>query len=88
MAAQLGVSRTWLYEAAKIGRIPSIRIGGKDGPLRFVYEDLERWIDDARAAWHPGRSAVPTRVPEAVGRSRQTARGTRPSASSGSSSDT
>ncbi len=41
---------------------------GEDGPLRFVSEDLERWIDDARAAWHPGRSTVPTRVPAAVGR--------------------
>jgi excisionase family DNA binding protein len=76
VAAQLGVSRTWLYDAAKTGRIPSIRIGGQDGPLRFVSEDLERWIDDARAAWHPGRSIVPTRVPAAVGRSRQTTRRT------------
>jgi excisionase family DNA binding protein len=53
VAAQLSVSRTWLYDAAKTGRIPSIRIGGEDGPLRFVSEDLERWIDDARAARHP-----------------------------------
>jgi excisionase family DNA binding protein len=55
VATQLGVSRTWLYDAAKAGRIPAIRIGGEDGPLRFVREDLERWIDDARAEWTPGR---------------------------------
>ena len=54
LAAQLGVSRTWLYDAAKSGRIPSIRIGGDDGPLRFVPADVERWIDDARARWAPG----------------------------------
>jgi predicted DNA-binding transcriptional regulator AlpA len=61
VAASLGVSRTWLYDAAKCGRIPSIRIGGEDGPLRFVAADLRRWIDDARAAWVPGRPAHPTR---------------------------
>jgi excisionase family DNA binding protein len=60
LAAQLGVSRAWLYEAAKTGRIPSIRIGGEHGPLRFVPEDIQRWIDDARAEWVPGRSARPT----------------------------
>ncbi|MGH2879455.1 MAG: helix-turn-helix transcriptional regulator [Solirubrobacteraceae bacterium] len=59
VAAQLGVSRTWLYEAAKTGRIPAIRIGGREGPLRFVPEDLQRWIDDARAEWVPGRHRRP-----------------------------
>jgi excisionase family DNA binding protein len=66
LAAQLGVSRSWLYDAAKAGRIPSIRIGGEEGPLRFVLEDIERWIDDARAAWVPGHSTVPTRHPTAI----------------------
>jgi predicted DNA-binding transcriptional regulator AlpA len=61
LAAQLGVSRSWLYEAAKTGRIPSIRIGGEEGPLRFVPEDIQRWLDDARANWVPGRSTRATR---------------------------
>jgi excisionase family DNA binding protein len=61
VAVQLGVSRSWLYEAAKTGRIPSIRIGGEEGPLRFVPADIQEWIDDARAAWTPGRPTVPTR---------------------------
>jgi len=61
VAAQLGVSRSWLYEAAKTGRIPSIRIGGDDGPLRFVPEDVQTWLDDARANWMPGRSTRTTR---------------------------
>jgi len=59
VAARLGVSRTWLYDAARAGRIPSIRIGGEEGPLRFIPEDIERWLDDARTAWMPGRSARP-----------------------------
>jgi len=49
LAAQLGVSRSWLYDAAKTGRIPSIRIGGEEGPLRFHPDDIERWVNDARA---------------------------------------
>jgi predicted DNA-binding transcriptional regulator AlpA len=61
VATQLGVSRAWLYEAAKLGRVPSIRVGGPDGPVRFVPEDIESWIDEARAAWLPGRASVPTR---------------------------
>ena len=48
VARLLGVSRTWLYDAAKTGRIPSVRIGGPGGPVRFVREDLEAWLDDAR----------------------------------------
>lgn len=62
VAARLGVSRTWLYDAAKGGRIPSIRIGGEGGPLRFVAEDIEGWLREARSAWLPGRSPVATRT--------------------------
>jgi excisionase family DNA binding protein len=63
VAARLAVSRTWLYDAAKSGRIPSIRIGGDDGPLRFVPEDIDRWLQEARSSWLPGRSPVATRRP-------------------------
>jgi excisionase family DNA binding protein len=78
LAAQLGVSRSWLYEAAKTGRIPSIRIGGEDGPLRFVPEDVQLWLDDARANWSPGRATRTTRLAAEVtpirDRARQRAR--------------
>jgi len=56
VARLLAVSRAWVYEAARTGRIPSVRLGGYDGPLRFVASDLERWIADARDTWRPGRS--------------------------------
>jgi excisionase family DNA binding protein len=55
VARQLAVSRAWVYEAARTGRIPSVRIGGEDGPLRFIPEDIDRWLADARAGWSPGR---------------------------------
>src|SRR5689334_20165608 len=57
LARRLGVSRAWVYEAAKSGRVPSVRIGGVDGPLRFVPEDIERWLAEARAGWLPSRAA-------------------------------
>ena len=60
VAARLGVSRSWLYEAAKDGRLPSIRLGGPDGPLRFVEGDLIEWIEFARDAWRPGDTARDT----------------------------
>jgi excisionase family DNA binding protein len=53
----LRVSRSWLYGAARDGRLPSIRLGGASGPLRFVKADLLAQIDSARAAWHPTDSA-------------------------------
>ncbi len=60
VARALGVSRSWLYQAAKEGRIPSLRLGGEDGPLRFVEADLRDWLHAARAAWRPGASTRDT----------------------------
>lgn len=51
----LAVSRTWVYAAAADGRIPAIRLGGADGPLRFIRTDVEAWLEQQRAAWTPGR---------------------------------
>ena len=46
----LGVSRSWLYEAAKCGRIPCVRLGDPEGPLRFRLDELENWIAGGRVA--------------------------------------
>jgi excisionase family DNA binding protein len=59
VARLLSVSRAWVYEAARTGRIPSFRLGGEDGPLRFVAEDIERWLAEARGSWLPSRSNWP-----------------------------
>ena len=58
VARLLAVSRAWVYEAARTGRIPSVRLGD-DGPLRFVASDFEQWLAEARATWQPGRSWRP-----------------------------
>ncbi len=60
VTALLGVSRSWLYEAAKDGRIPSVRLGGKGGPLRFVETDVMAWLSRAREGWSPSESSTAT----------------------------
>jgi excisionase family DNA binding protein len=60
VARMLGVSRSWLYEAAKDGRIPCVRLGGDDGPLRFVESDLAAWLERARSSWLPADGGART----------------------------
>jgi excisionase family DNA binding protein len=58
----LNVSASWLYAAARDGRVPSLRLGGPDGPLRFVRTDLIAHVEEARARWRPGcRPGAPLR---------------------------
>ena len=56
----LGVSRSWLYDAAKAGRIPCVRLGGPDGPVRFRARELEAWIDGSRIVPSEPRSPAQT----------------------------
>jgi excisionase family DNA binding protein len=58
IADRLGVSRSWVYDAAKAGRIPCVRLGGPDGPPRFLRDDVEAWLELARRSWLPGESAT------------------------------
>ena len=54
VALRLGVSRSWLYQAAKEGRIPCVRLGSDDGPVRFLEAELAVWLSRARRGWSPG----------------------------------
>ena len=58
VARRLAVSRSWVYQAAMDGRLPAIRLGGPDGPLRFVADDIDRCIAQAREAWRPTDTAA------------------------------
>ena len=58
VAARLRVSRSWVYEAAKTGRIPCVRLGGPDGPLRFLPADVDQWLERARTEWLPRETAT------------------------------
>jgi len=55
VAQLLHVSRSWVYAAAADGRIPCLRLGDPDGPLRFVAADIDAWLQEERARWTPGR---------------------------------
>src|SRR5581483_2598726 len=54
VARMLQVSRTWLCDAAKDGRIASVRLGGPEGPVRFGEEDIEQWLWSAPGGVAPG----------------------------------
>lgn len=49
----LNVSQRLVYQMAQDGRLPSVRVGGPDGPLRFRPADIERlvteWATGARS---------------------------------------
>ncbi len=65
----LRVSSSWVYLAAKDGRIPSVRLGGPGGPLRFVRSDLLAHIEAARREWRP--SERPSETLRRVGSDRR-----------------
>jgi excisionase family DNA binding protein len=46
VAKLLGIKRSTVYELARVGRIPSLRIGRA---VRFLRADLEAWIQDQRS---------------------------------------
>jgi predicted DNA-binding transcriptional regulator AlpA len=56
----LGGSRSWLYDAAKAGRIPCVGLGGPDGPVRFRARELEAWIERSRIGPPGPRSPAQT----------------------------
>jgi excisionase family DNA binding protein len=47
IAERLGVPRSWVYEAARRGDLPSVRCGHY---RRFDDRDIDRWIEEQRAA--------------------------------------
>lgn len=58
VARRLRVSRSWVYAAAAANRLPAVRLGAPDGPLRFVPQDIEDWLEVSRARWTPGRAST------------------------------
>lgn len=57
----LRVSRGYVYSAAADGRLPCIRLPGKDGkpgPLRFERKAIDEAVERARLLWQPGDSSA------------------------------
>lgn len=45
LAALLAVKPGWVYSAARDGQLPAVRVGKH---LRFIRDDIERWILERR----------------------------------------
>lgn len=61
VAARLGVSKTWVYEAAADGRLPHLRLPGEKGqpgPVRFDADAVDAWLENQRRNWRPGRGVA------------------------------
>jgi excisionase family DNA binding protein len=54
LARRFSVSQGWVYQAVADGRLPHIRLGRPDGPVRFVGSDIDAWLEAQRLAWAPG----------------------------------
>jgi excisionase family DNA binding protein len=54
-AELLRVTASWVRVAARDGRLPCLRLGAPDGPLRFARSELLAHIEAARSAWRPGQ---------------------------------
>ncbi|UTI66906.1 helix-turn-helix domain-containing protein [Paraconexibacter antarcticus] len=59
VAELLRVSDSWIYLAIQDQRIPSLRIGGSDGPIRFLRSELTADIRSCRVGPHPPRRPNP-----------------------------
>ena len=80
VARRLGVSRSWVYDAAASGRIPCVRLGGPDGPLRFLPEDVESGSSKRGATGCPASTRSELRASGADGyRRRRSCNSTDPS---------
>jgi excisionase family DNA binding protein len=50
VAELLRVPESWVYRAAREGRLPCIRLGRY---VRFGEHELERWLDERRGVGRP-----------------------------------
>jgi excisionase family DNA binding protein len=53
VAELLQVNKSWVYEAARDGRIPHVRLGRY---VRFEPEEIEAWLKTQRSEPLPNRS--------------------------------
>src|SRR3954465_340028 len=85
-AELLAVRRSWVYDAARTGQLPCVRVGRH---VRFLRSDLRRWASSQRAGRPPLATSLAspatTRRGDASARSQSSATFRSPSTSAGSS---
>ena len=47
-----------MYLKAEAGVLPHRRLGGDDGPVRFVQAEIDAWLEEQRRGWLPGRGTA------------------------------
>jgi excisionase family DNA binding protein len=50
VASHLGVHRDTVYKLVRSGRLPALQLGGRKAGWRVAEEDLQKFIDDGKAA--------------------------------------
>ena len=62
-AGILSVRPSWIYDAARRGELPRVRLGKH---VRFLRSDLERWVAGQRHGATSGNTSSHTRAPAGV----------------------
>jgi excisionase family DNA binding protein len=57
VAERLGLSWRWVLERFERGEIPGFKFGGKSGPVRFRWSEIEVWLDEHRRGPVPRRKS-------------------------------
>ena len=55
VAEQLRVGKSFIYDQARAGHLPHVRVGRY---IRFHQDDLDAWVDGQRVASTSGRSST------------------------------
>ena len=42
-----------MYLKAEAGVLPHRRLGGDDGPVRFLQAEIDAWLEEQRRGWLP-----------------------------------
>jgi excisionase family DNA binding protein len=50
VAERLGVPKSWVFESARSGAIPHVRLGRY---VRFDLDDVDRWLEQCKTSGRP-----------------------------------
>jgi predicted DNA-binding transcriptional regulator AlpA len=63
VAERLGMSKSWVTQAARDGRLPAVYLPAPHGApasVRFDLGEVEAWVEQCRATWTPGDTSAAT----------------------------
>jgi excisionase family DNA binding protein len=48
VAVKFNVSIATIYRMVRAGKMPSLRVGSRGKTIRFIEEDIEKWIKEGK----------------------------------------